>query len=119
VDGNRLVVAAWGKPEPDFSTKVPGRLYALDLATKAKTLITREPTGNLDGLERDGAGGFVVTDWVAGKVLQIGGNGATRTLLTFKNGTADHAYLPDRKLLVLPHMAENRVAAYDLSPLLR
>ena len=30
-------------------------------------------------------------------------------------GSADHAYLPDRKLLILPRMMENKVTAYDLS----
>ena len=29
VEGERLVVGGWGKPEADFSTKVPGRLYML------------------------------------------------------------------------------------------
>ncbi len=33
-------------------------------------------------------------------------------------GTADHAYLPDKKLLILPRMLENKVTAYDLSGLL-
>ena len=66
VEGDSLVVAAWGKPEADFSTKLPGHLYRLNLATGAKTLITPRPTGNLDGLESDGRGGYVVSDWVAG-----------------------------------------------------
>ena len=28
VDGERLIVGGWGKPEADFSTKVPGQLYS-------------------------------------------------------------------------------------------
>ena len=54
VEGNRIVVGGWGKPEADFSTKVPGRLFSLDLKTKKKTLITPEPTANIDGVESDG-----------------------------------------------------------------
>lgn len=111
VEGGFLVVAAWGKPSEDFSTKVPGRLYRLDLQSKKKTPVTRDPTGNLDGLESDGRGGYVVTDWLAGKVLHIAGDGATRVLRTFPHGTADHAYLPAQDLLILPHMLGNKVEA--------
>jgi SMP-30/Gluconolactonase/LRE-like region len=115
VEGDSLVVAAWGKPEPDFSTKVPGRLYRLNLATGAKTLITPNPTGNLDGLESDGKGGYIVSDWVAGKIYRIGADGDTRLLRQMKQGTADIAYLPASRTLIVPHMLENRVQAYDLS----
>ena len=34
VDGDSLVLGGWGKPEADFSTKVPGRLLKIDLQTK-------------------------------------------------------------------------------------
>ena len=32
-----------------------------------------------------------------------------------KQGTADIAYLPASHTLIVPHMLENRVQAYDLS----
>jgi sugar lactone lactonase YvrE len=115
VDGDSLVIAGWGKPEADFSTKVPGRLLKVNLKTKQRTLITKEPTGNLDGLESDGSGGYIVTDWVAGKVMHITADGKVRLLRQFRQGTADHAYLPGSRTLILPHMLENKVAAYDLS----
>ncbi len=117
-ENGSLVVGGWGKPEADFTTKIPGRLYRLDLATRKKTPITPEPEGNLDGVESDGRGGYVVTDWIAGKVLHVAADGKTRPLLQFKQGTADHAYLPAQKILILPHMTENRTAAYDLSKLM-
>ena len=110
---NRLVVAAWGYTT-NFSPKVPGRLFSLDLKTKAKTLITPKPTGNLDGVESDGHDGFVVTDWVAGKVLNIAADGTTHEALTLSKGTADHAYLPSKNLLILPRMTDNKVTAYHL-----
>jgi outer membrane protein assembly factor BamB len=66
VDGGKLVVGGWGKPEADFTTKVPGHLFALDLNTKAKTLITPNPLGNIDGVESDGSGGYIVTDFQKG-----------------------------------------------------
>jgi len=114
-ESGALVVASWGKPAANFSTKVPGRLYRLDLASGKKSLITKEPVGNLDGVESDGRGGYVVTDWIAGKVLHVGSDGTVRTLRTFTQGTADIAYLPASNALILPHMLDNKVAAYDLS----
>jgi sugar lactone lactonase YvrE len=115
VDNGRLVVGAWGKPEPDFSTKVPGHLFALDLNSKQKTLLSPNPVGNIDGVESDGKGGYVVTDWNAGKVLQVTSTGEVRPVREFSQGTADHAFVPAQNLLLVPHMPENKVAAYDLT----
>ena len=119
VDGTRLIVGGWGKPEADFSTKVPGRLFALDLQTKQKTLITPKPFANIDGVELDGRGGYIVTDYVAGKVLQVTASGEARELRQFMPGTADFAFVPAGNVLIVPHMNENKVAAYDLSDVLK
>jgi sugar lactone lactonase YvrE len=114
VEGDSLVCAGWGYTD-DFNPKTPGRLFKLNLKTKEKTLIAKEPTGNLDGVEVDGQGGYIVTDWKAGKVFRISGEGKVTTLLSFeKNGTADIAYLPEQRLLVLPLMLDNVVRAYEL-----
>ncbi len=115
VDGDRLLVGGWGKPSEDFTTKVPGRLFAIDLKTKKKSLITPKPTGNLDGLELDGHGGYILTDWIAGKVLKVSKDGEVKTLLDGFKGAADIAYLPEKHLLILPRMVENTVTAYDLT----
>ncbi len=113
-ENGALVVGGWGKPEADFSTKTPGRLFKLDIVTKSKTLITPTPTGNIDGVESDGRGGYVITDWIAGRVIHVSPTGSTRTLRQFKSGTADHAYLPGSNTLIVPQMMENRVFADDL-----
>ena len=118
VDGDRLIVGAWGRPEADFSTPVPGRLFALDLETKEKTLITPDPFGNIDGVESDGRGGFIVTDFNAGKVMRVAADGTVVDLAQFGTGTADLAFLAGENLAIVPHMMENRVAAYDLSGVL-
>ena len=83
VDGNRLIVGGWGKPRPDFSTDVPGRLFALDLQTKQKTPITSEPFANIDGVEIDGRGGYAVSDYLAGKVMRVSAAGEVRELRKF------------------------------------
>lgn len=115
VEGNRLIVGGWGKPKPDFSTEIPGRLFALDLETKEKTLITPKPFANIDGIESDGRGGYIISDYMAGKVMQVSANGETRDLRTFMPGAADIAFVPEGNVLIVPHMNENRVASYDLS----
>ena len=119
VDGNRLIVGAWGRPEADFSTKVPGRLYALDLATKQKTLITPKPFGNIDGLESDGRGGYLVSDYLKGKILRVSANGESTDVQTFMPGAADIGFIPSISAVLVPHMNENKVAAYDISAALK
>lgn len=118
VDGDRLIVGGWGKPRPDFSTDVPGHLFALDLETKQKTLITPKPFANIDGVERDGRGGYIVSDFLAGKILQVSAAGEARELRQFMPGTADIAFAPAANILIVPHMNENTIASYDLSDVL-
>jgi sugar lactone lactonase YvrE len=116
-EGERLVVGGWGsKPAADFSTKVPGHLYSLDLKTKQKTLITKQPLGNIDGVEQEARGGYLVTDYMAGKLIQVSPTGESRVVRTFKPGLADHTFLyAQGDILIAPHMNENTVGAYDVS----
>jgi hypothetical protein len=116
VEGERLIVGGWGKPEADFSTKVPGRLFALDLKTKEKTLITKQPLGNIDGVEQEARGGYLVTDYLAGKLIQVSPAGDARVVRTFKPVLADHTFLyAHGDILIAPHMNENTVDAYEIS----
>jgi hypothetical protein len=116
VEGERLVVGGWGKPEADFTTKVPGHLYALDLKTKKKTLITKQPLGNIDGLEQDARGGYVVSDYIAGKFIQVTSTGESRVIRQFKPGLADFTFLyAQGDILIAPHMNENTVSAEDMA----
>jgi hypothetical protein len=124
VEGERIVVGGWGKPEADFSTKVPGRLFAIDLhsnveARPNKTLITPKPFANIDGVESDGRGGYIVTDWNKGTILHVTNTGDSRVLRQFKPGTADLAFVAGAKIAIVPHMSENKIAAYDLSDVLK
>lgn len=108
VSGTRLLVGGWDAGEK------AGHLFALDLRTKEKTLITKEVTGNLDGIELDGRGNYIVTDWVAGKVLRISDNGKVETILQLAKGSADHAFIQGRNLLIVPRMMENKITAYQV-----
>ena len=120
VEGENLIIGAWGKEiQDDFTTITLGRLLSLNLKTKKITPITAKPLGNLDGVESDGKGGYVVTDWIAGKVFHVLKLGTSKTLATFPKGAADHAFIADKKILILPEMLENKVGAFDLSPLIK
>jgi hypothetical protein len=68
---------------------------------------------------RDGRGGYVVSDYLAGKVMQVSATGEVRDLRQFKPGAADIAFVPAGNVLIVPHMNENGVGAYDLSDVLR
>lgn len=116
--GGKLYVASWGvitDPET-FGTKVPGRLYTLDLATKKQEFITRVPLGNLDGLELDREGNAVVTDWVNGLVFRINGSGRSEILYADIDGSADIALIQEKDLVIVPAMNENKVHALLLPP---
>ena len=56
VEDGKLIVGAWGQDiQPDFTTKTPGHLLSVDLASKAISDVgSGEPVGNLDGVEPDG-----------------------------------------------------------------
>lgn len=118
VEGDRLIVGGWGEPAADFSTEVPGRLYALDLETGEKTLITPEPFANIDGVESDGSGGYVITDYLAGQILHVAANGTVTEVVGFGPGTADLAFVAETGTAIVPHMNENTISAYDLSGVL-
>lgn len=114
--GNRLYCGGWGTGfnRADFSTKELGNFFYIDIETKEKHLVTQEPAGHLDGIEVDGKGGFYLTDWIAGTVLHICAHGNVTEIMKFETGSADLAYLPGRKLLILPHMKDNTLTAYKV-----
>lgn len=115
LDGESLLIAGWGqKVKSDFSSEAAGRLIKVDLKTKAVQLVTPNVVGHLDGLEKDNHGDWIVTDWMAGKILHIGPKGDVRELIALKQGTADIGFVPATSLVIVPKMVENMVTAYSL-----
>jgi hypothetical protein len=115
-EGGTLTVAAWGKNiKDDFSTETPGHLLAVDLGSKGVSPVgSGTPIGNLDGLEPDGSGGWLSTDWVAGGLYQIDANGGATQLLDLNQGSADLEFMPGEKLAIIPMMMDGQVVAYRL-----
>ncbi len=114
IDGDNLVVAAWGAPGTSAPKSEPANLLSVGLADKKVTnLGDGSPVGNLDGIEADGDD-FFVSDWVAGKVFRIARSGKADEILALKQGTADVGYVASDKLLLIPLMMEDKVAAYKV-----
>ena len=115
-EGGTLTVAAWGPNiKDDFSTDAPGHLITVDLNSKAiSPLGSGEPVGNLDGLEPDGAGNWLATDWVAGALYRIGPDGAAEQLMDLNQGSADLEFIESEKLVIVPMMMDGMIAAYRI-----
>lgn len=114
VAGDSLIIGGWGTGfnQDDFSTEAMGRLQKINLKTRKITTITPDPAGHLDGIEVDGQGGYIVTDWRNGKLFRISRRGKVKLLMSFPRGAADHAYLVEEGLIILPQMMEGSLTAF-------
>lgn len=113
VEGDKLVVAAWGAMEADFSTKTPGNLLTVSIADKTiASLGNGAPVGNLDGLEPFDSDSYIVSDWVAGKVFRIARSGEATELLSISQGTADLGFVAGTRTAIIPLMVDGKVVAY-------
>ncbi len=113
LDG-KLLVAPWGRElQDDFTTKIGGHLLTVDPETgSVAPLGSGDPIGNLDGLEPDGKGNWIVSDWIAGAVYRVAADGSRTMLLDIGTGSADLEYIADRSLLIVPMMLDGTLVAY-------
>lgn len=93
-----------------------GHISTLTYADKKLGRLGTTPICHIDGLEPDGRGGYTVTDWLTGDVFQVAKDGTSTKIFNLGQGTADHLYLADKKLLIIPQMTEHKVRAYSWSP---
>jgi len=87
---------------------------AFDLATGAAADIARLPAGMIDGLVADGQGGWLVSQ-TTGRLYRIGRDGSLAKLLDVSVpglGLADFAWVPGRRLAVVPGLRDGDVRAY-------
>jgi hypothetical protein len=93
------------------------KLLAADLTTGALTPIAVfEPGSNIDGLQPDGRGNYLVSDY-HGKLYRVAPAGAkTRLLDTTTPGAsiADFGFVPALGLVIIPTLSDNSVVAYSL-----
>lgn len=116
VEHESLIVGSWGNMTGDgFATDVPGHLKKIDLNTlEISSLGDKTPIGNLDGVEADGMGNYLVTDWMSGRLMLVSPNGSSETLIEFEQGSADHTVMPENDLVIVPMMLQNNVLAFRM-----
>lgn len=117
VKNKQLLVANWGNMTDGFATEIAGHIKTINLTTKKiDSLGDGSAVGNLDGLESDENGNYYVTDWMAGTLLYITPAGLSTTLLSLGQGSADHTFLPEQDLIIIPMMNSNYLTAYKINP---
>lgn len=115
VEHDSLIVGSWGKMTDGLATDIPGHLKKIDLNTlEITSLGDKTPIGNLDGVEADGMGNYLVTDWIGGRLLLVSPNGSSETLIEFEQGSADHTVMPEKNLVIVPMMLQNDVVAFRI-----
>ncbi len=116
VSEDALVVAAWGSGlRDDFTTESGGNLLSVDLESRVVSdLGSGAPIGNLDGLEPDGAGNWLVTDWIAGALYRIAPDGSFELLRDLPQGSADLEYVEATGTVVIPLMKDGEIIAETL-----
>ncbi len=113
-----LFVASWGTGmREDATTESPGRLLRVDLETKEIAPVgSGEGIGNLDGLEPDGEGNWLATDWVAGGLFRIDPEGKAEKLHPLAPGSADLGFMPGEGIVLAPMSMDGRLVAYRIGP---
>lgn len=105
VDGDRLL----------YGNQGDGSLKTVDLQSKEVAILARfGDDANIDGLCPDGQGGYIVSAF-AGRVFKVTAEGQVTELLnTTASDTksADLAFIPDKRLLVIPGLFDNLLTAY-------
>lgn len=108
----QLLVASWGVMKPDFSTEVTGHLLSIDLGSRTvSSRFAPLPLGNLDGLIADGAGGYIVSDYMAGNIFRVSAKGEVNLWLPLEKGTADLGAIPGKAVLI-PNLEQGSLTAY-------
>jgi len=115
VEHDTLLIGSWGNMTDGLATDTPGHLKKIDLNTlEITSLGDKTPIGNLDGVEADGMGNYLVTDWMNGRLLLVSPNGSSETLIEFEQGSADHTVMPEKNLVIVPMMLQNEVVAFRI-----
>ncbi|MCC5022464.1 MAG: hypothetical protein J6386_06555 [Candidatus Synoicihabitans palmerolidicus] len=114
-EAERLLLGGWSFRGADGESEV-GHIATIRYADKAASRLGSSPVCHIDGLEPDGFGGYTVTDWATGDVLHVTAEGAATPIMKLNQGTADHEYLIEKGLLIIPLMKDDTVRAYAWAP---
>ncbi len=115
VRGDALIVASLGKIPGVGQKKEIAGLWQISLTDQSVSPIGNgKPIGNLYGIELLQPGVYLVTDWADGALYRVDQKGRAEMLIDLHQGSADFTYLPDKKIVLIPLMLDNSLAAYRL-----
>jgi len=105
-----LYIANWGEGmNDDFTTREPGTLYRLDVASKTlATVATGYHLGNLDGIVAMGSQ-LYISDWITGALYRLSDN-ERHKVLQLTAGLADIGSAGEG-VIYAPMMMDNRIIA--------
>ncbi len=112
---DRLLLGGWTVKNAAGEDQL-GHLSTVSFADKSVGRIGTQPISHIDGIESDGQSGYTVTDWVTGDVNHVTADGVPTLLMNLGQGTADHEYLADRQMLIMPSMLDGKVRAFKWAP---
>ncbi len=116
IDKENLIVAQWGSVTKNFETKTSGYLVKINLKTRdVKKFFSTRPIGNLDGIVFNKKDGFLVTDWVNGKLFSINKLGIASLLKKLNKGSADLEIVMHKDLILVPQMLDNSLIAFSFN----
>jgi len=96
-------------------------LKSIDLKSgEIKTVAKLGRGANVDGIETDEKGNILVSDFT-GRIWMVSPEGKMTLLLDTsapKQYCANFAYVPGKKMLVIPSLPDNRVSAFSLDPVM-
>jgi hypothetical protein len=115
-DRDRLLLGSWVAQGAAGQANRFGIRSSVSYADQTVTPFGSHRIGNIDGIEPDDRGGYTVTDWVTGQVLRVTTEGVPTPLLTLKQGAADHEYVIEQRLLVVPLVLDGVVRAFRWEP---
>lgn len=108
-----VYVGSWGQRTDGFSTVKAGNLLRVDLVTREITDVA-EQLGNLDGVAQY-AEFFLVTDYMAGRLLVVNQAGTVMESKPLLPGSADLCVLPeDWELCIVPMMHDNYLQGFTI-----
>lgn len=105
-DGDVIWHASSGKEE----------FQSINISDKSITVISKG-IGHGDGVEPDGIGNFIVSNW-AGELFFINGDGNKTKLLDTRDeniNSADIGFIVSSKTILVPTFNDNRIMAYKLN----
>ncbi|MCF3648800.1 hypothetical protein [Synoicihabitans lomoniglobus] len=116
-EAERLLLGGWSHRISDEVEEL-GHISTVSYATKTIGRLGNEPICHIDGLEPDGHGGYTTTDWLTGDVMAVTSKGKPTKIMTLVQGSADHEYVIEKSLLLIPLMKDDVVRAYRWNPML-